>query len=87
MSVFIFFTKNKFKLKSDVKYFLLENIFYFKKVLFIAVELVDRREVVLGQNVVDPFLSLLDAGLSGGLEHVGEEILEVLVRQVLLGRD
>ena len=42
---------------------------------------------MLGQDVVDPFLSLLDAGFSGGLEHVGEEILEVLVRQVLLGRD
>ena len=42
---------------------------------------------MLGQDVVDPFLSLLDAGLSGGLEHVGEEILEVVVRQILLGRD
>ena len=42
---------------------------------------------MLGQDVVDPFPSLLDAGLSGGLEHVGEEILEVLVRQILLGRD
>ena len=42
---------------------------------------------MLGQDVVDPFLSLLDARLSGGLEHVGEEILEVLVRQILLGRD
>ena len=42
---------------------------------------------MLGQDVVDPFLSLLDTGLSGGLEHVGEEILEVLVRQILLGRD
>ena len=55
--------------------------------MFIAVELVDRGEVMLGQDVVDPFLSLLDAGLPSGLEHVGEEILEVLVRQVLLGRD
>ena len=69
----------------------MSNIF-FRKIyilffLFVAVELVDRREVVLGQNVVDPFLALLDAGLSGGLEHVGEEILEVLVRQILLGRD
>jgi hypothetical protein len=61
--------------------------FIFSNVLFIAVELVDRREVMLGQDVVDPFLPLLDAGLSGGLEHVGEEILEVLVRQELLGRD
>ena len=42
---------------------------------------------MLGQNVVDPFLSLLDAGLPGGLEDVGEEILKVLVRQILLGRD
>ena len=42
---------------------------------------------MLGQDVVDPFPSLLDARLSGGLEHVGKEILEVLVRQVLLGRD
>ena len=42
---------------------------------------------MLGQDVVDPFLSLLDAGLPGGLEHVGEEILEVLVRQILLRRD
>ena len=66
------------------------NIFLQKvilKILFTAVELVDRREMMLGQDVVDPFLSLLDAGLSGGLEHVGEEILEVLVRQILLGRD
>ena len=42
---------------------------------------------MLGQDVVDPFLSLLDAGLPSGLEHVGEEILEVFVRQILLGRD
>ena len=42
---------------------------------------------MLGQDVVDPFLSLLDAGLPGGLEHVGEEVLEVFVRQILLGRD
>ena len=42
---------------------------------------------MLGQNVVDPLLSLLDAGLPGGLEDIGEEILEVLVRQILLGRD
>ena len=63
------------------------KISYFLKVLFIAVELVDRGEVMLGQDVVDPFLSLLDAGLPSGLEHVGEEILEVLVRQVFLGRD
>ena len=42
---------------------------------------------MLVQDVVDPFLSLLDAGLSGGLEHVGEELLEVFVRQELLGRD
>ena len=42
---------------------------------------------MLGQNVVDPFLSLLDAGLPGGLEDIGEEILEVFVRQILLGRD
>ena len=42
---------------------------------------------MLGQGVIDPLLSLLDAGLAGGLEHVGEEILEVLVRQILLGRD
>jgi len=55
--------------------------------LFTAVELVDRREMMLGQNVVDPFLSLLDAGLPGGLEDISEEILEVLVRQILLGRD
>ena len=55
--------------------------------MFAAVELVDRREMVLGQDVVDPFLSLLDAGLPGRLEDVGEEILEVFVRQILLGRD
>ena len=55
--------------------------------MFTAVELVDRREMVLGQDVVDPFLSLLDAGLPGRLEDVGEEILEVFVRQILLGRD
>ena len=42
---------------------------------------------MLGQDVVDPFLSLLDAGLPGRLEDVGEEILEVFVRQILLGRD
>ena len=42
---------------------------------------------MLGQDVIDPFLSLLDAGLPSGLEHVGEEILEVFVRQILLGRD
>ena len=42
---------------------------------------------MLGQDVVDPFLSMLDAWLTGGLEHVGEEILEIIVRQVLLGRD
>ena len=42
---------------------------------------------MLGQNVVDPLLSLLDAGLPGGLEDIGEEILELLVRQILLGRD
>ena len=91
VTVFIFninilFTK-KIKIQNGRKIFYFEKYIFIFKSLFTAVELVDRREMVFGQNVVDPFLSLLDAGLSGGLEHVGEEILEVLVRQVLLGRD
>ena len=42
---------------------------------------------MLGERVVDPLLSLLDAWLAGGvLEHVGDEVLHVLVRQGFLRR-
>ena len=48
---------------------------------------VERRELVLGERVVDPLLGLLDARLASGvLEHVGEEVLQVLVRQGFLRR-